>query len=219
MTATFIKICGVTRVDQAQALGDLDIQGIGLIGVPQTPRYLSIEQMQSLVAVIPDRLETVGVFRDRSVLELVEIVRRVGLTTLQLHGDEAPVTCEVLTRHCPSLRLIKAIRLRQPADLDRIRAYVGVVDRVLMDTYHPQQLGGTGQTWDWSWLHGYDDALPWILAGGLNPDNIQAALATVQPFGVDVSSGVERSPGDKDLNKVRQLVDRVRSRERLPVQG
>lgn len=219
MANLFIKICGVTRVEQALDLAALDIQAIGLIGVPQTPRYLSPDRMETLVAALPSGVETVGVFRDRPLSDLVEIVQRVGLTTLQLHGQETPATCEALRHRCPSLRLVKAIRLKSAQDLDRIGSYTGVVDRVLIDTYHPQQLGGTGQTWNWSWLQGYPYDLPWILAGGLTPDNIRAALTTVQPFGVDVSSGVERAPGDKDLHTVRQLVERIRSLEGVAIEG
>ena len=211
MTSPFIKICGVTQVDQAQALADLEIQAIGLIGVPQTPRYLIPEQMRAIVAALPTSLETVGVFRDHPIAELVQIVEHVGLTTLQLHGQETPNDCGELARCCPQIRLIKAFRLRDPQDLEIMGEYQAVVDRVLVDTYHPQQWGGTGIPLNWSLLQPVSFPRPWILAGGLNPHNIRAALTTVQPFGIDVSSGVEVSPGVKDLDKVKQLLAEIKT--------
>lgn len=211
MTSPFVKICGVTQIDQAQALAALEIQAIGLIGVPQTPRYLIPDQMQTIVAALPTSIEKVGVFRDYPIAELERIVDHVGLTTLQLHGQESPSDCGELAHRCPQTRLIKAFRLRDPQDLQVLQDYRTVVHRILIDTYHPQQWGGTGIPLNWSLLQPVSFPLPWILAGGLNPDNIRSALTTVQPFGIDVSSGVEVSPGIKDLDKVKRLLAEIKT--------
>lgn len=213
MVAVFVKICGVTRVDQAQALAQLDIQAVGLIGVPGTPRYINPEHMQTLVTALPPSLETVGVFRNRPVSEVIDIAHQVGLTTLQLHGDETPADCERLAQECPAIGRIKAFRIKDPRDLEVIQDYQTVVDRVLVDTYHPHQWGGTGIPLDWSLLRSFQFPRPWILAGGLNPENIQTALTLVHPFGIDVSSGVENAPGDKDLEKVKRLLEQIRPLE------
>lgn len=137
--------------------------------------------------------------------EIVELARQAPLTGIQLHGNESPEFCQTLRQQLPGLELIKALRIRQTSDLEQSDRYQAVVDSLLLDAYHPQQLGGTGQTLDWQALRSFEPAIPWFLAGGLTPDNITQALTQLHPQGIDLSSGVERSPGDKDLDKVHAL--------------
>jgi phosphoribosylanthranilate isomerase len=129
-----------------------------------------------------------------------------------MHGDESPEFCRQLKTLLPQVELIKAIRVKTPSCLTKSCEYTDYVDALLLDAYHPQLLGGTGQTLNWGNLAQFSPKIPWLLAGGLNPDNILEALKQVKPDGVDLSSGVERSPGDKDLDKVALLFERLQSK-------
>ena len=149
--------------------------------------------------------DRIGVVANASREEIVELARQAPLTGIQLHGNESPEFCQTLRQQLPGLELIKALRIRQTSDLEQSDRYQAVVDSLLLDAYHPQQLGGTGQTLDWQALRSFEPAIPWFLAGGLTPDNITQALTQLHPQGIDLSSGVERSPGDKDLDKVHAL--------------
>jgi len=140
-----------------------------------------------------------------SVEEIYQTVRETGLTGVQLHGDESPDFCDRLRQILPDTELIKALRVKSPATLIQAQDYFNYIDSLLLDAYHPQQLGGTGQRLDWQILKPFSPPCSWFLAGGLTPDNIGEALQQLQPDGIDLSSGVERSAGDKDLAKVSQL--------------
>ncbi len=178
---------------------------LGFICVPSSPRYLTLEQLRRLIADLAGLVNTVGVFADISVAEIARIVTETGLDTIQLHGSESVAFCEELRQALPEREIIKAWRVRNLQDLELVQSYGGVVDSLLLDAYHPQVLGGTGQTLDWEQLRGFQPSIPWLLAGGLTPDNISTALSQVHPDGIDLSSGVEVSPGNKNLD----LVDRL----------
>ena len=132
-----------------------------------------------------------------------------GLNGVQLHGDESAEFCQTLRESLPKVELLKALRIRSIEDIDKAATYSAYVDTLLLDAYHPQQLGGTGKTLDWNMLEQFKPSSPWFLAGGLTPDNILEALSQVNPSGIDLSSGVERSPGDKDLDKVAKLFEKL----------
>jgi phosphoribosylanthranilate isomerase len=166
------------------------------------------DRLPALVAQLPPTVEKIGVFADADLGVIAPLVPAAGLTGVQLHGEESPEFCQQLRQVLPpQTLLIKAFRLRDRSSLGAIPAYDDLVDAILVDAYHPDQLGGTGQVLDWSWLTDFAWPCPWLLAGGLNPDNITAAIAQVHPPGIDLSSGVERSPGDKDLTLVARLFD------------
>ena len=134
------------------------------------------------------------------------------MTGVQLHGDETPEYCDRLRQLLPvEIELIKAFRIKSAASLADVEAYCYCIDTIHLDAYHPQMLGGTGKTLDWQDLQKFKPTLPWLLAGGLTPDNILEPLDRLSINGIDLSSGVERSPGDKDLAKVSQLFDKLRS--------
>ncbi|MEN9224460.1 MAG: phosphoribosylanthranilate isomerase [Thermostichus sp. HHBFW_bins_43] len=211
MGQLFVKICGITRPDQAEAIAALGVSALGFIAVPDTPRYLPRSEMARWVGSLPKSVAKVGVFWDHSPTAITTWVEEVGLTAVQLHGQESPEDCHRLGTLLPGIRRIKALRLRHLQDLDKAAAYVGCVEALLLDAYHPHQVGGTGQTLNWPALAQRSLPLPWLLAGGLNPDNIQQALRQVQPQGIDLSSGVETQPGDKDLGKVQHLLQQIRS--------
>jgi phosphoribosylanthranilate isomerase len=158
-----------------------------------------------VVEHLPEKIDRIGVFVNTSWDKICQTVAAAGLTGVQLHGDESPEFCHQLRSFLPNVEIIKALRVRSLQELAQAAVYTRRVDMLLLDAYHPQQLGGTGKTLDWVALQQFQPSSPWLLAGGLTPDNVLEALNQVHPNGIDLSSGVERAPGDKDLTKVAQL--------------
>jgi phosphoribosylanthranilate isomerase len=205
-----VKICGLTRVDQAVAIARLGVTAVGVVCVPQSPRYVAPPQQRALNQALADYpVWRVGVFAQSPLSAIVEAVQRNGFNGVQLHGEESPADCQVLRETLPEVLLIKAIRVQSKVSLATIATYRPWVDRVLLDAYHPQNLGGTGLAWDWQMLpdHGLNGS--WWLAGGITPENCRVAIAQTQPAGIDVSSGVETAPGVKDLARVAQLLEQI----------
>jgi phosphoribosylanthranilate isomerase len=200
-----IKICGITTIEQGLAIAKMGATDLGFICVPSSPRYLNLTNLHPLVTALGAVANTVGVFADFSVMTIAQVVSITELNTVQLHGTESIEFCQELRDILPATEIIKAWRVRDHSDLDKIAAYSDVVDGLLLDAYHPDALGGTGQTLDWEQLAAFNPPIPWLLAGGLTPDNVCTALSQLHPDGIDLSSGVEVSPGNKDLT----LVDRL----------
>jgi len=214
-SSLWVKICGLMQPEQAVAIARLGADAIGFIGVRSSPRYVTPLQIraisEALMADGQDGVERVGVFANAALDEMTEAVQVGRLTGLQLHGQEPPEFCAQMREIFPDLKLIKALRIRATDDLAAVGAYEAIVDRVLLDAYHPHLLGGTGKTLDWETLRTFQPRCSWVLAGGLTPDNVSQALVTLSPFGIDLSSGVEASPGNKSLDKVTQLFAVLRS--------
>ena len=206
-----VKICGITNLEQGRAIANLGATALGFILVPSSPRYISTTQLASIIPHLPTPVDTIGVFVDSSLKEIGQIVRSTGLSAVQLHGQETPDYCRELRQQLPAVEIIKALRIRNAQDLANATNYETVVNTLLLDAYHPQLMGGTGHTLDWSMLENFLPQCPWLLAGGLNPDNILEALGKVNPDGIDLSSGVELAPGNKDLSKVEKLFQQLRS--------
>lgn len=206
-----IKICGITQLDQGYAIAQLGATMLGFICVPSSPRYVPSEKIQIILNNLPKSIQTIGVFANTSIEQIYQIVLETGLTGVQLHGNESPDFCDRLRQMLPQIELIKALRIKCSATLLQTQDYFNSIDALLLDAYHPQHLGGTGKTLDWQSLQQFSPSCSWFLAGGLTPDNIQEALQQLKPDGIDLSSGVERSPGDKDLEKVKQLFDRLKT--------
>lgn len=213
-----VKICGITQPQQGKAIAALGATALGFICVPASPRYVSPKQIRAVVERLPKDIDRVGVFANTSLAEICQTVTAVELTSVQLHGDETPDFCHHLRQLLPNVEIIKALRVRAQA-LEQAAIYAGCVDTLLLDAYHPQQLGGTGKTLDWITLQEFQPSCPWLLAGGLTPDNILEALNHVHPNGIDLSSGVERAPGDKDLAKVAHLFEQLSASKRKLVDG
>ncbi|MER3491861.1 MAG: phosphoribosylanthranilate isomerase [Mastigocladus sp. ERB_26_2] len=207
-----IKICGITQPQQGKAIADLGATALGFICVTTSPRYVTIKQIQAVVEKLPSKVDSIGVFANTPPEKIKQNVVDGGLTGVQLHGDESPEFCQQLRELLPGVEIIKALRIRTATDLDKTTIYNLFVDTLLLDAYHPQQLGGTGKTLDWQLLQNFQPSRPWFLAGGLTPHNILEALSQVKPTGIDLSSGVERAPGDKDLQKVAQLFEKLGNR-------
>ena len=203
-----IKICGLTQIDQAVAIATTDVSVLGFICVQQSPRYITPETISTISKALP-AIDRFGVFANTSIEDIQHTVITGQLSGVQLHGNESPAFCQQVHSALPTVELINAIRIRQSQDLAQINDYIPHIDTLLLDAYHPEQLGGTGQSLDWKTLQTFAPQKPWFLAGGLRPDNIQQALSLLSPDGIDLSSGVENSPGDKNLEKVDQLLKNV----------
>lgn len=210
-----VKICGITKLEQGNAIVQMGATALGFICVPSSPRYVSMAQISQVIQGLSQPVDCIGVFANTTVTEIYQTVTTTGLTGIQLHGNESPEFCQQLRQSLPSKEIIKALRVKTAECLTNSEIYANSVDILLLDAYHPTQLGGTGKTLDWVTLQQYKPCLPWLLAGGLTPDNISDALSLLQPDGIDLSSGVERSPGDKDLDKVAQLFIKLRQRKQI----
>jgi phosphoribosylanthranilate isomerase len=207
-----VKICGITRPEQGRAIAIMGAAALGFICVPESPRYVTPEQIRAIVTelpLVPDTLQPIcsciGVFVNSS-LDVIEQTVAIGqLTGIQLHGDESPEFCQQVRERCSGVEIIKALRIKSSSALHQAMLYQHWVDTLLLDAYHPSLAGGTGQTLDWASLQQFRPTCSWLLAGGLTPDNVLLALQQVHPDGIDLSSGVEFSPGNKNLEEVARL--------------
>lgn len=208
-----IKICGITQAEQAIAIAQFGATALGFICVPQSPRYVAPEALSHLTrqVQVQTTAKTIGVFANAPLDQLKTVVTTANLHGVQLHGQESPAFCQQLRQLLPDIEIIKALRVRDQVALKQVQQYEQIVDWLLLDAYHPQLLGGTGLTLDWSLLEQFTPMCPWLLAGGLTPDNILLALQALQPQGIDLSSGVEQEPGIKNLQHVEHLFAQLRT--------
>lgn len=207
-----LKICGLRLPDQAAAVAALGVDAIGVIAVKASPRFLAAELRPALfeaVATTRPQCRRVVVVADPSPEQVEEILSARGHQVIQLHGGESVAFCTALRRQWDG-EIWKALRIRTPADLALASSYGDVVDGLLLDAWQPDQLGGTGQRLPLDWLAEFSPKPPWWLAGGITPERVSTVLSQVNPTGLDASSGVEVSPGDKDLQRVADLVAAVR---------
>jgi phosphoribosylanthranilate isomerase len=208
-----IKICGVTNSNDALACSAAGVDMIGLNFYEQSPRYIRPEQARAIVRKLPLSTQAVGIFVDAPVEEVRRVARDVGLRVVQLHGSESPEVCAELAR---DFEMIKALRIDGGFDAQRASAYP--MCTILLDTYDEQMAGGTGNVGDWELARTTKKfARRLILAGGLNPENVAQAIATVNPDGVDVCSSVESAPGVKDPARIQQFVAAARNAEKIEV--
>lgn len=194
-----VKICGITNINDALHAVDAGADALGFIFYPESPRYIPPDIACSIIKRLPPFITSVGVFVNADRDDIQRVIKECELSLVQLHGDESSDDCLALGRP-----VIKAIRLRSRDDLILMREYA--VRGFVLDAYVDGTWGGTGETVDWGLAREATRYGPTILAGGLTPDNVGRAVAEVQPFGVDVSSGVETAPGKKDSEKVRQFI-------------
>lgn len=201
---TRVKICGITRVEDAVASVRLGADALGFIFWPHSPRYISPASARSIVQSVGPLVSTVGVFVNSSATEIDEAVRLSGISTLQFHGDESPAFCESFGRP-----FIKAFKADGDEDLLKLTSGYGGAAGWLFDSHDEKLVGGTGRPFDWSRLP-EKLARPLILSGGLSPSNVAAGIRRLRPFAVDVSSGVEQAKGIKDAAKVAAFIQGVR---------
>jgi phosphoribosylanthranilate isomerase len=201
-----VKICGITRLEDAEMATSLGAWALGFILWPRSPRYADPGVAAGITRVMRRRIETVGVFVNQPLDEIEGLVDALGITHVQLHGDEGPSFCSAVAQRTGA-KVIKAARIGHASDLRDIDRFH--TEYHLLDTAQAGSYGGTGHTWDWSLLKGRRSKIPVILAGGLNPDNVADAIEQVRPWGIDVSSGVESEPGIKDPDKLHALFEAV----------
>ena len=205
---TKIKFCGLTRLDDAELAVSAGAWAIGLIFWPRSPRRCELDRAAEIAAAENRRAEVVGVFVNATLDHVAQMADGVGLTMIQLHGDEGPAYCGEAARRT-GCKVIKAARLRSGADVQALASFH--TDYHLLDSYSPGVPGGTGETFSWEIAREHRGRVPVILSGGLTPDNVAEAIATVRPYAVDVASGVELSPGRKDPAKLAAFAEAVRS--------
>jgi phosphoribosylanthranilate isomerase len=205
-----IKICGITQPEQGRAIAELGAEALGFICVPASPRYVDPGRIHQIQSVVPPEVARIGVFMDADADEIAPIVEVGHLTAVQLHGSESAADCQAIRHRLPHIEIIKAFRIRSAWELEMAAEYAPVVDWLLLDAYHPDLGGGTGKTLDWATLSTFRPTKPWFLAGGLRPDNVATALGLIHPDGIDLSSGVEIAPGNKDLDAVAALFAQVK---------
>jgi phosphoribosylanthranilate isomerase len=209
---TRVKICGITSLQDAETAVTHGADAIGLVFYPKSVRYISIERAAAIAEAIGPFVSVVALFVNATNNEIKRVVERVPLHYLQFHGDESAATCEQF-----GVPYLKAVKV--PSPTSQSEAAISAVQQqvihdaqahprakaILLDTLHPQQHGGTGQKFDWRCVPN-SAHFRWVLAGGLNADNVAEATAQVLPYAVDVSSGVESKPGVKDSAKVKTFI-------------
>jgi phosphoribosylanthranilate isomerase len=199
----WLKICGVTREEDARLAASLGVDAIGLVFWPHSRRSVDVDRACRIAGALPAGVATVGVFVDEAVEKVRLVASQVGLHFVQLHGAETPQVCRQMARP-----VIKAFGVGPRFDESVVDAYPEAI--VLLDADAPESKGGTGMPADWEVAARVARRRPVILSGGLSPENVAEAIARVAPHGVDVSSGVEASPGIKDAERVRRFVAAVR---------
>jgi len=198
-----IKICGITNREDAFAAVEYGADAVGFVFHPKSPRAVTLETAKKILSELPPFINAVGVFVNESKTNIEEIVEGVGLNVIQLHGNEPPEACHLLRK------VIKAIRVRDLTDLGVLKRYN--VSAFLLDTYSPESMGGTGQIFNWDIAVEAKKFGRIILAGGLNPENVEEAIRRVQPYGIDVATGVEgNEKGKKDHKRLKLFIERAR---------
>ena len=202
-----VKVCGITNAKDALAAVDAGADALGFVFYEKSPRYVVPTVAAAIIAELPPLVTPVGVFVNGGLATVRSIMDTCGLALAQLHGDENVSYCSELSR--PTM---KALRLKDRASLLALAEYQGRggVRGFLLDAFSERAYGGTGQTTDWALAAEVAKTTPILLAGGLTPENVMEAIRTVDPYGVDVSSGVESAPGKKDHVKIRVFIDAVR---------
>jgi phosphoribosylanthranilate isomerase len=203
-----IKFCGITRAEDAELAVSLDAWAIGLNLWPGSKRHVDQATAEAIARGVRRKVEVAGVFVNQPLDEIAALADVVGLTMVQLHGDEGPSFANEVARRTGA-KVIKAQQVRLASDVVAVQAFH--TDFHLLDTFHEALRGGTGETFEWSMLSRRHSDVPLLLSGGLTPDNVAAAIEAVHPWGVDVASGIESAPGIKDHEKMKAFAEAVRS--------
>ncbi|MAQ71638.1 MAG: phosphoribosylanthranilate isomerase [Alphaproteobacteria bacterium] len=208
---TKIKICGINTLDALNAASGSGANYLGFVFVQSSPRFVDIENARHLAGHIPTSIKSVGLFKDADDDFIKLVTDRVPLNMIQLHGREDPSRVEHIRRKF-GMPVIKAIPVADETDIKAINVYSSVVDWFLFDTKLADgQSGGSGHTFDWGLLADLKIKKPWMLAGGLDAENVGEALSLLKPDAVDVSSGVEKSIAVKDKSKIKRFIESVKS--------
>ena len=194
-----VKICGITNLEDALMAVEAGADALGFVLFQGSSRYISPEKAADVIRLLPPFVQTVGLFVNEDLATVHLLADQCGLDIIQLHGEESPDYCAAVHR-----RVVKAFRVKDASSLDELSNYR--VAAALLDAWSPAAHGGTGTTFNWDLAALASATHPIILAGGLNPENVALAVATVKPYAVDVSSGVESRPGIKDAGLVSRFI-------------
>lgn len=200
-----VKICGITNLEDASAAVDSGADALGFVFYRKSPRYVSPEEASVIIRSLPSFVTSVGVFVNETPGNIGSILSATGIDVIQLHGDETPEMCAF------SRRVVKAIRVKSLESLAPLEDFREIVSAFLLDTYTPDALGGTGRIFNWDVALEAKQFGRVILAGGLTPDNVAAAVRHVGPYAVDVSSGVELRKGKKDHGKIKRFIEKAKA--------
>ncbi len=211
---TRVKTCGITNLGDAELCVELGAWALGLIFWPGSPRRCAVEDAEEIGAVMHRRAEIAGVFVNATLDEVAATADRVGLTLLQLHGDEGPAYCAEAARRT-GCKVMKAARVKDAAQVRALRAFR--TDYHLLDAFVSNTPGGTGESFNWELAKQHAAPPAMVLSGGLTPDNVGEGIATARPFAVDTASGTEAAPGRKDPALLREFFAAVEAADRAPV--
>lgn len=200
---TRVKICGITRIQDALTVARFGVDAIGLVFYQQSPRYINFEQAAKIIQQLPPFIHTVGLFVDADQSYIEQAISQTKIDILQFHGNESEQDCVIY-----SLPYIKAIRVKNDINISMIEEQYDSASALLLDSYDQDFFGGTGHTFDWNGVSKCREK-PIILAGGLNESNVARAIRQVAPYAVDVSSGVEQKKGIKDKIKINNFMNEV----------
>lgn len=201
-----MKICGLTRSEDVQAAADAGADALGFVLYEPSPRYVSAQQAGQLLKQVPAFVTRVGLFVDASEEFVRASLQQAPFDLLQFHGDESPEYCRQFGRP-----YMKAVRVRNQQDIEKAVADYPDAAALLLDAYVENLPGGTGQAFDWRLIPEMD--IPWVLAGGLKPENVADAVNQVKPYAVDISGGVESAKGIKDREKIQKFISEIRNVE------
>tara|TARA_Y100001968_G_C19425940_1_gene754362 strand:- start:243 stop:923 length:681 start_codon:yes stop_codon:yes gene_type:complete len=211
--STALKICGITKIDQALTIASLDVNAIGVIGVKSSPRFLADKQRSELFEELINsklNVERVWVVADLEDSDLDQLLQMPGYpSVIQLHGNESPQKCQELKGKYPMFKWWKAFQIKNEESLSALKQYEASVDSFLLDAWSNKALGGTGKRIPIEWLKQINFNVPWWLAGGISTESISEVLNNLNPYGIDASSKLEHSPGIKDIEKVKNLIKEI----------
>ena len=207
-TQVKVKICGMTNLKDVKVAVDGGVDAVGFIFYKKSPRSVTMQAVREIVLELPPFVDSVGVFVNETAEQINKIADHCKLDRVQLHGDESPAFCKKIRR-----RVIKAIRVKDIQSLKKLSDYP--VSSFLLDTFSEDQYGGTGKVFDWNLAYPAKKYGPIILAGGLTPINVHQAIQRIQPYGVDVCSGVESQPGIKDHKKMKAFLKNVKAGRKI----
>lgn len=200
-----VKICGITNKEDAIMAADLGAWALGFVFYKKSPRFVSPYKVKKIIDALGPFITPVGVFVNQNEGAIKDIVDFCGITTVQLHGDESPQVCQRLGK---KYKVIKAFRVKEGFNISDLGQYP--VTAYLMDSYQEESFGGTGKTFNWDIIKDKKLGKPVILSGGLNPDNVARVITELDPYAVDVSSGVEKEPGKKGFELLESFMRNVK---------
>ena len=213
-TKTLVKICGITSIEQAVQVAELGTNAIGIISVDESPRYISPEKKKEIFKTLKDlypKIERVSVVKNKPIDSIIKnFLGEPNETVIQLHGDEDIDYCQKLKEKIPNIAIWKAFRIKNKKDIENIKVYENYVDAILLDSWNKETYGGSGIRIEQNYLEDLSFSKPWWLAGGVSEEWIYEITRKIKPYGIDISSSVETSPGIKDIEKTRQLIYEIK---------